>query len=81
LVEGVHEKPMEPGVETLRILQLGKLAPRQQERLLDGILGPLDIAKDPVCDGAAAPAGQVDKRGEGELVAIACPFDQSCLHG
>jgi hypothetical protein len=38
LVEGVHEKPMEPGVETLRILQLGKLAPRQQERLLDGSL-------------------------------------------
>ena len=72
---------MEPGLEALRIAQPRELAPGEEECLLDGVLGPLDIAKDPVRDGVAAVTVQVDEVREGDVVAVPRPFDQPRPHG
>ena len=80
LVTGIHEQPMEPGREALGITEPGELPPREEECLLDGVLGAFDIAKDPVRDGVALVAVQVDERGEGDVIAIPSPFDQPRPH-
>src|SRR4029079_12533315 len=66
LVTGIHEEPMEPDLEALRIAQPWQLAPGEEECLLDGVLGPLDIAEDPVRDGEAAVTVQVEELGKGD---------------
>ena len=81
LVTGVDEEPMEPDLEALRVTQPRKLTPGKEECLLDGVLGPLDIAKDPVRDGVAAVTVEVDERGEGVVVACPRSLDQPRSHG
>lgn len=80
LVTGIHEQPVEPWREALRIAEPGEFAPREEECLLDRILGTLDIAKDPIRDCVAQVAVQVDERGEGDIVASAGLFDQPRPH-
>ena len=72
---------MQPRRETLRIAEPREFAPSEEECLLDGILGTLDIAKDPIRDSVAQVAIQVDQFGEGDVVAITSPFDQPRPHG
>jgi hypothetical protein len=80
LVTGIHEQPMEPWREALRIAEPWELPPGEEECLLNGVLGAFDIAKDPVRDGVALVAVQVDERGEGDVIAIPSPFDQPSPH-
>jgi hypothetical protein len=70
-----------PDLEALGVAQPWELAPGEEECLLDSVLGPLDIAQDPVGDGVAAVTVQVEELGEGDLVARACSFDQPRSHG
>jgi 2-keto-3-deoxy-L-rhamnonate aldolase RhmA len=72
---------MEPGAEALRIAQPGEFPPGEEECLLDGVLGPLRIAQDPVGDAVAEVAVEVDQFREGDIVAVPCPFDQPRPHG
>ena len=44
------EHAMEPRVEPVRIAEAAKVAPGDHQRILQGILGPVDVAKDPVGD-------------------------------
>ena len=81
LVTGIHEEPVEPRRETLRIAELRELAPGEEECLLDGVLGAFDIAKDPVRDGVAPIAVEVDELREGDVVASLCSLDQPRSHG
>ena len=53
---------MEPGVEPVRIAEPGKVAPGDHQRFLHGILGPVDVAKDPLGDREEAVAA---RRGSG----------------
>ena len=69
LVAGVDEEAVEPGLEALGVAQPRELAPGKEERLLDGVLCPLNVPEDPVRDRVAAVAFQVDELGEGALVA------------
>ena len=71
---------MEPGTEALGITEPRELTPREEECLLDGVLGAFDIAKDPVRDRVALVAVQVDELGEGDVVALPGPFDQPRPH-
>ena len=80
LVTGIHEQPMEPGREALRITEPREFAPCEEECLLDRVLGPLDIAQNSIRDRVAQVAVQVDERGEGDIVAIAGLFDQPRPH-
>ena len=70
LVTGVHDEPVEPDLEALGVTQLRKLAPREEECLLDGVLGPLDIAQDPVRDGVAPVTVQVESSVKATCVAL-----------
>ncbi len=77
---------MEPDLEALGVAQPRELAPGEEECLLDGVLRPLHVPEDPVRDGEAAVAFQVDELGEGALVALPRPLDQprphwASLHG
>jgi hypothetical protein len=47
---------------------------------LNGVLGPLDIAKDPIRDGVATVTVQVDQLPEGDIVTLARQFDQPRPH-
>jgi hypothetical protein len=71
---------VEPDLEAFGVAQPRELAPGEEECLLDGVLGPLDIAKDPIRDGVATVAVQIDELLEGDIVARLCPFDQPRPH-
>ena len=81
LVTGIDEEPMEPWAEAFRIAQPREFAPGEEECLLDGVLRPLRIAQDPIRDRVAQVAVEVDELREGDVVALACPFDQPRPHG
>ena len=80
LVTGIDEQPIEPRREALRIAEPRELAPGEEECLLDGVLCPLRIPQDPVRDRVAEVAVEVDQLREGDVVALACPFDQPRPH-
>ena len=71
---------MEPRPEALGVTQPRELPPRDEERLLNGILGLLRVAKDPVRDRIAEVAVKVDELTEGDVVALLRPFDQPRPH-
>ena len=49
---GVQDGPPEPGIETSLAAPLAPAAERRDERVLDGVLGPLAIVQDRVRDAA-----------------------------
>ena len=57
-----------------------ELPPGEEECLLDGVLGPLRVAQDPIRDRVAQVAVEVDQLREGDVVALACQFDQPRPH-
>ena len=71
---------MDPGVEPVRIAEARQVTPGDHQRVLQGILGPVDIPEDPMRDReepAAAEADQVDER---RLIASLCRLDEIAIH-
>ena len=66
--------------EGYNIFLLGSTGVGKRE-LLDGVLGPLHVAQDPVRDREAAAAVEIDEPREGDVVPGACELDQPRLHG
>ena len=50
-VAGVDEDAVQPGVEALDLAEPREFPPGRDEGLLYGVLGPIDIAQDPMRDG------------------------------
>ena len=46
----VDQEPLEPRVEPVRIAECPQVTPGDHQRILEGILGPIDVAEDPLCD-------------------------------
>lgn len=70
----------EPGVETVRIAEPAQVSPGDHQRILQGILGPIDVAKDPLCEreqGVDARMHQVD---ECRPIASLRRTDQVAIH-
>jgi hypothetical protein len=80
LVACIDQEPIQPRRETLGVAKPRELAPGEEECLLDRVLGPIAIAKDPIRDAVAQVAVQVDELREGNVVAITSPFDQPRPH-
>ena len=62
----VDEHSMEPRVEAVRIAEPPQITPGDHQRILQSILGPIDVAEDPVGDrvqAVGARRDQVDERG------------------
>ena len=76
----VGEEPVDPGVEPVRIAEARQVTPGDHQRVLQGILGPVDVTQDPMRDreeAAAAKANQVD---ECRLIASLRRHDEIAIH-
>ena len=76
----VREDAMDPGVESVRIAEIRQVSPGDHQRVLQGILGPIDFPKDPMGDrepSIATGSHQVD---ECRLVAIPRRLDELSVH-
>lgn len=74
------EEAVEPGFEPFRIAELRKLAPGEEERLLDRVTGAVDVPDDPVRDGEAPVRVEVDELPEGGRIPGSGPFHWSLVH-
>jgi hypothetical protein len=77
---GSHNQPVAPSVESLRIAQPWQFVPDRDQRLLDGVLGEVVIAEDPVGNGEQASADEPGEGIEGLSLAAPCAFHQVSLH-
>ena len=75
-VTGVHDQAIEPGVEALRFTERRQIAPRTEERLLGGVLGPIPVAQDAHCQGEAAVDVTRRQLGERGTIAVRSPVDE-----
>ena len=51
-----RKESVDPRVEAVRIAEARKVAPGDHQRVLQGVLGPIDVAEDPLCDPEEAVA-------------------------
>ena len=71
LVADANEDPPEPRLESLRIAEARQLTPGRDERLLDGILGAVEVAQDALGHGEQ-PVG-IGARQEAEGLSVSVP--------
>ncbi len=76
----VRQKAMDPGVEPVRIAEARKVTPGDHQRILQGILGPIDIPEDPMRDREEAVTPEPDQVDECRLVTALCRFDEVAIH-
>ena len=79
-VTRVHDEPVGPCVEPLRVPERRQLAPGDGQCLLCGVLGECRVAKDPVRNGDEAIDGRGHESGERLLVTSLCSSHQVGLH-
>ena len=66
----------------IRVAQARKVSPGSDVRLLDRVARELRVPEDEAGDGLQPRDGRADERGEGVMIAPACPFDEIPLvHG
>src|SRR4051794_26193304 len=61
----VDQQALEPRIESFRIAEALQVTPGDHQRILEGILGPIDVAREPLGDReqpVGANADQVDVR-------------------
>ncbi len=74
------EEALQPGIEAIRIAEAPQVPPGDHQRVLQSILGSVDVAQDPVGDREepiGAGANQVDVR---RLIAVPCRLDEIAIH-
>ena len=71
---------MDPGVEPVRIAEARQVTPGDHQRVLQGILGPIDIPKDPLGDREEPVTARVDQGHEGRLVTRLRMLDEIAIH-
>ena len=70
---------MHPCVEAVRIAESSQVTPGDHQRILQGILGPIDVAEDPVREREEPVAGRADEVDERRLVAALGRFDEGAI--
>ena len=76
---GMDDQAVEPGVEPVRVTQAREIAPGADERVLDRVACELRVPDDQTGDRVQPHEGQVDERGEGVMIALPCPLDETSL--
>ncbi len=71
---------MQPRLESFRITQVRKLAPRGDEGGLHRVLGEADVAQDPIRDRQAPIAGHLRQGTEGLTVPMSRAVDERFEH-
>jgi hypothetical protein len=77
---GIDEESAEPGIEAVDVAKPRQLSPCVDERFLDGVLGPLPIAKDQAGDRVQTVTRGGRKDLEGVVIAVSCRFHDRSLH-
>src|SRR6185503_18167198 len=62
---GTNDEAVKPRVEPIRIAESGQVTPSDHQRVLDGILGSVDIAEDPLRERVEPVATRADQVGVG----------------
>ena len=76
----VDEEPAEPRVESVRIAESSQVTPGDHQSVLQGILGPIDVAKDPLCDPEETIRARTYERHEGSRVATLRRLHEIAIH-
>jgi hypothetical protein len=76
----VDEQTLEPGVEPVRIAEAPQVAPGDHQRILKGILGPVDVSQDPMGDREEAVHPGPDEVDVRLPVTVPCRFDEVAIH-
>jgi len=77
----IDEEALEPRIESVRIAEAPEVTPGDHQRVLQGILGPIDVAEDPLGgreEVVLANADQVDIR---RPIPVPCRLDEIAVHG
>jgi hypothetical protein len=72
---------LEPRIEAVRIAETSQVTPGDHQRVLEGILGPIDVAEDPLGgreESVLANGDQVDVR---VPIPVPCRLDEIAVHG
>ena len=78
----MNGQTVEPGIEPVRVAQPGQVPPGAHHRLLDRVARELRVPEDESGGRVQPREGRVDEHGEGVMIALACPLDESPLvHG
>ena len=77
---GAHDEAVEPGVESVRIAEPGQVTPSDHQRILQSVLGPIDVAKDPLGERVETVAADPDQVGIGLPVTLPCRLDEISIH-
>ena len=76
----MDERPLEPGVEPIRIAEAGQLAPGDHQRLLHRVLGEADVTEDAARDPEQRVPARARQDGEGLPVAALGLLDEIAVH-
>ena len=71
---------MNPCLKALDVAERGKIPPRRDERLLDGVLGAPDVTQDPMRDGEQPVSRAAGDGGKRLLVPGPRCFDERQVH-
>jgi hypothetical protein len=71
---------VEPRLESVRIPEPGQLLPGDHQRLLHGVLGPIDVAQDPVGNRVEAVGVNPDQDAEGLPVTVLRLLHEVAIH-
>ena len=77
---GADDEAMEPRVEPVWIAEPGQVTPGDDQRLLQGILSPIDVAEDPMGERVQSVAADPDQVGVCLPVTVPCRLDQIAVH-
>ncbi len=81
VVTGADEESVEPRIESIGIAQAWQVAPRTDQGLLHGVLGPVWVAEDESCGRIQTTDRGACKRLEGVMIAPLRPLHELSLHG
>ena len=79
-VAAVHEDALYPDIEAVRIAEPRQLAPGDHQRLLQRILGPIDVPEDPLCEREEPVAIRPGQDGERLPVTVLRLLHEVAIH-
>ena len=74
------DESVQPRVESVRIAEPTQVTPGDHQRILEGVLGPIDVAEDPLRGRVETVHARADQVDECRLVAMLGRLDEVAVH-